>query len=168
MKTLYAILATAVIAGGIYYFTLPTKPECQKEVTCFDKKAKNDELIKKAQKLIKEGSVRYSCKIIKSKYMKSEITSYVDEAKLLEISKKAFGEETGSKEFLEIECRLYENDKEDPGKKSDSSKLFAGYLLYDFLIDGKSAYRIQIDFTNMQGRDIPKRVDCIKKSLFAL
>ena len=72
--------------------------------------------------------------------------------------------ELHSDEKVKIEYYIYENDKSDPGKKTKKSKLFAGYLRFSFVLDAKKVYMIQVDFMDLQGRDIKKSVDCAIES----
>ncbi|MCV6607645.1 MAG: hypothetical protein OIF32_05490 [Campylobacterales bacterium] len=108
---------------------------------------------------------KYNCKIIPSKYMKSEVFTYTSVEELTDLNQKILGESSKNSK-VQIDCKLYENDKEDPKKKSDSCKLFTGYLLYEFKMDNQPIYKIQIDYLNSKGKDISQRVDCIKDSLY--
>lgn len=69
---------------------------------------------------------------------------------------------------LIIDYFIYENDKKDPGKKTAKSKLYAGYLVFHFLIADEKVYRLQIDFMDMQGKDIEEKIQCMMKSILSL
>ena len=75
---------------------------------------------------------------------------------------------TKSNKKLVIDYFIYENDKDDPGKKTAKSKLYAGYLVFNFLLEGEQVYRLQIDFMDMQGKDIDEKIRCIMKSVLSL
>ena len=51
------------------------------------------------------------------------------------------------------ECR-----KEDKNKKNAKSKLYAGYLVFEFKLDGKIVYKIQTDYMKQDGSDIENRM----------
>lgn len=60
-----------------------------------------------------------------------------------------------------VEYKVYENDKEDPKKKSDSCKLFRGYVVMKFINqNNKTVYQNQIDFMDYEGKDIPDTIRC--------
>ncbi len=165
----FLIIAIIILGAAIGYFSLsePKKPECQNGFHCFEKLSENRGDIKKIIKLLDRGDVNYQCKIIKSQYMKSEITDYISEGKFLELTESIFGKSgTQNPKNLTVKCKLYENDIEDPKKKSNSCKLFAGYLLYEFIIQEQTVYKIQIDYTNIKGKDIQRKLNCIKESLY--
>jgi hypothetical protein len=68
-------------------------------------------------------------------------------------------------ELLNIEYKVYENDKEDPKKKSDNCKLFRGYVVMKFKNqNNKVVYQVQIDFMDQEGKDIPKTLECAVES----
>ena len=76
-------------------------------------------------------------------------------------------EEKSAKELL-IDYFIYENDKEDPGKKTAKSKRYAGYLVFNFRIEGEKVYRIQMDFMDLQGKDIKEKIVCVFDSVMSL
>jgi hypothetical protein len=102
--------------------------------------------------------------------MPSQITNYINEAKLLSLTQDVFGQENKNIEndLVEITCKLYENDKDDPKKKNESCRLLAGNLLYEFRLKDELVYKVYIDFTNPKGKDVPKRLKCIKNHLLTL
>ena len=69
---------------------------------------------------------------------------------------------------LIIDYYIYENDKEDKGKKGLKSKLYAGYLLFEFKLNNKLVYKIQTDYMNIDGKDIEERMDCVIKSFLSI
>jgi len=69
---------------------------------------------------------------------------------------------------LDIDFTIYENDKKDPGKKTEASKKYAGYLILGLKYDSVLIYKIQTDFNNHKGKDIPKRIECMVKSIMSL
>ncbi|KAB7885333.1 hypothetical protein [Poseidonibacter ostreae] len=69
---------------------------------------------------------------------------------------------------LLIDYYIYENDKEDKGKKGPKSKLYAGYLLFEFKLDNKLVYKIQTDYMNIDAKDIEERMDCAIKSFLSI
>ena len=69
---------------------------------------------------------------------------------------------------LIIDYYIYENDKEDKRKKGLKSKLYAGYLLFEFKLNNKLVYKIQTDYMNIDGKDIDERMDCVIKSFLSI
>ena len=60
------------------------------------------------------------------------------------------------------------DDPNDPNKKTEKSKLYAGYLVFSFKLKNTLIYKIQIDFIDKKGADISKVLDCAIKSLNSL
>ncbi len=67
-----------------------------------------------------------------------------------------------------IELFIYENDKLDPNKKNKKSKLYEGYLLFNFSHKNNPTYKIQLDFYEKKGKDMPELLQCAKKSALSL
>lgn len=59
-----------------------------------------------------------------------------------------------------IDYFVYENDKEDPGKKTAKSKLYAGFIYLNFKLKDESVYDVQIDYKDLQAKDLAKRINC--------
>ncbi|WP_428023890.1 hypothetical protein [Arcobacter sp.] len=71
-------------------------------------------------------------------------------------------------EKIVLDYYIYENDKEDKNKKSPKAKLYAGYLLFEFKLDGQIIYKIQTDYMKIDGSDIENRMKCIIKSFLTI
>jgi hypothetical protein len=138
---------------------------CQKNVVFFERVLDND-MIKIAQNVFKDGDYTISIEADKAEFMKSKLFEYVDidEVKDYFVSsskttpKKA---KNLTKDSIKISLLVYENDKLDPGKKTKKSKLYAGYIILGIKKGNHSIYRSQVDFMDFQGKDIHKRVDCL-------
>lgn len=137
--------------------------ECQKEVVCFDK-VYNPQLLQEGVELLLGGNYELLGDISLAKYMTpildSKIT--VQEADLMFLKAINTSINENSQKYLTIAYQIIENDKEDPNKKSDSDncKLFAGYVLTSFRINGIQAYRMQIDFNTYDLVEIEQRIKC--------
>ena len=144
-----------------------TRLACQKECKVFEKVYKED-LLEKAKLALRSGNYELDSSIKKAKFMKSAMFEYVQIEEVDQDVREAIAKykqpDLLSDENLKIEYYIYENDKSDPGKKTKKSKLFAGYLRFSFILDAKKVYMIQVDFMDMQGRDIKKSVDCAIES----
>jgi len=144
-----------------------TRLACQKECKVFEKVYKED-LLEKAKLALKGGNYELDSSIKKAKFMKSALFEYIQieevDQDVREAIVKHNQSDLHSDEKIKIEYYIYENDKSDPGKKTKKSKLFAGYLRFSFILDAKKVYMIQVDFMDMQGRDIKKSVDCAIES----
>ncbi len=175
MKYLYYTLIVAAIyfvGNDIYQQTSKKgarsmRLACQKDFKVFEKVYKED-LLEKVKLALKSGNYELASSIKKAKFMKSALFDYVDikvvDENVREAIAKHKQEDSHSDKKLKIEYYIYENDKSDPGKKTKKSKLFAGYLRFSFVFEGKKVYMIQVDFMDLQGRDIKKSVDCAIES----
>jgi len=185
MKRFYWIAAAFILLLGAGYglFVQQQKPKsgaskripCQKEAVCFERTYHIGNL-KTVVALLEARRYTLNSRIKKSEYMPSRLFEHVDKAQVdrmvreaieTQVSKAEASEEVLGHE-LTIDYMIYENDKLDPGKKTDKSKLYEGYLVFDFKLDGKTAYKFQIDFMDKNGADIPKRVACAIRSLISL
>ncbi len=140
--------------------------ECHKNSTVFEKVLK-PELLSRLQNDIKNGKIKVNINIEKAKYMESKLFNFVDQQNVKKefedlIKKKTSIETTSSSN---VAILIYENDKNDPGKKTQKSKLYAGYLVFSFKVDKKLVYKLQIDFHDHQGKDIPKVLECALESI---
>lgn len=142
--------------------------ECQKKVTSFEK-AVSDADIVYAQNLIEHGNTNFISSIEKAVYSKSTLFDYIT----LEQMDKIFSQRLKSyvkyneknKEKYKLSYYVYENDKNDPGKKSAKSKLYAGYVVLEVKnLNNKSIYKVQIDFMDDRGSDIKDAINCTLQS----
>lgn len=144
---------------------------CQSKTITFEKISdlKN---INEAISLLKSGNYTITSYIEYSKYMKSQISKYLNlekANKLLNQSIEKYAKEQKySNKKLQIKYYIYENDKKDSGKKSKKAKLYAGYLVFEFLLENKVIYKIQTDYMKMDTSDIPQRFDCVINSFTTL
>ena len=144
---------------------------CQKKTVTFEQFS-NIKLIREAIDLLKTNNYKIISRIELSKYMESKILNYITKEKadqlLINTINKYIKEKKDSTKKLVIDYYIYENDKEDKGKKSEKAKLYAGYLVFVFKLDGKQIYKIQTDFMKMDTSDIPDRMDCVIKSFITI
>ena len=145
--------------------------ECHKKSTTFEY------VYQKEQVTTIQDAIKSNHVVIKSKFKLSEhmLTKLAKHISLSEVDKmiqdqidlRKMTDKKSTKELL-IDYFIYENDKEDPGKKTAKSKLYAGYLVFHFLVEGEKVYRIQIDFMDLQGKDIEEKVGCVFDSVMSL
>ena len=181
-KLLSLLLIAIVFFFGYGIYSNISKPEikkekrveCQKKTTTFEN-ISNKKLIPKAIELLESNNYEIISKIELSKYMESQILNFISIEKADMFLKNSINKIAKintkvkvSEEKLIIDYYIYENDKEDKGKKSDKAKLYAGYLVFEFKLDNKQIYKIQIDYMKMDTSDIPERMDCIIKSFITL
>lgn len=146
--------------------------ECQKKATTFEKVyIKNS--IKTAQKSLEEGNYTLSSSVKKAIYAKSRLFNFVNLADMDKVTVNALNshikQKKSSDKKLKIAYYIYENDVEDPGKKTEKSKLYAGYVVFKFSDNNDELlYQVQIDFMDKKGVDIPKSIDCSIKSFITL
>lgn len=180
MNKLYILLILSIVSFFSYGIitknnSKTTKKEkrlpCQTKTVTFEKINKKEH-IKKAVGLLQSGNYYIDSYIEYSKFMESKIAKYLDISKankLLEKSIKASSKSSiQNQEKLQIKYYIYENDKEDKGKKSKKAKLYAGYLVFEFLLNKKTIYKIQTDYMKMDTSDIQERMDCVIKSFITL
>lgn len=144
---------------------------CHNEVVVFEKVYK-PKLFEEARDALKQQNYLIDSRIQKAHYMKSQLFEYVDIKNVDQNVKKAVGvyasETKRETESLKLRYLIYENDKNDPGKKTQKSKVYAGYLKFELFYKSKRVYAIQIDFMDLQGKDIPQRIDCAMQSIMTL
>jgi hypothetical protein len=139
--------------------------ECHKNSTVFEKVLK-PELLSRLQNDIKNGKIKVNINIEKAKYMESKLFNFVDPQNV----KKEFEDLIKKKTSMDsissnVDILIYENDKNDPGKKTQKSKLYAGYLVFSFKVGNTLVYKLQIDFLDHEGKDIPKVLECALESV---
>jgi hypothetical protein len=174
------ILFALLLGTGFWFFYQEQKPKscaikrlpCQQQVVCFER-TYHMENLQKAIDLLKARRYTLVSHIQKAEYMESALFGHVDKAAVDAMVTAAIDAQvphgdTPSGETLLIDYLIYENDKLHPGKKTDKSKLYEGYLAFSFKLDGKTVYKFQIDFMDEKGADIPDRVACAVRSLLSL
>lgn len=104
--------------------------------------------------------------------MPSHLINILDTKKadeiLNKILKKYIQSNIENEKKLLIDYYIYENDKEDKGKKGAKSKLYAGYLVFQFKLDNHLVYKVQTDYMNIDGKDIEERMECSIKSFLSI
>lgn len=176
VSALAALLIVFFVSSAIYEqmnkkSAKSTRLDCHKKSIVFER-VNNPKLISQLQELLKSSEVIISTRIEKAKYMQSTLFEYIDEKNVKELLKryiKAYNKDNiNINKNITIDLLIYENDKKDPGKKTKKSKLYAGYLVFDFKLDRKNVYKIQIDFMDLQGRDISEKLKCALKSVMSV
>jgi len=141
---------------------------CQKKVTSFERGISNPDILY-AQNLIEHGNVDFTSTVEKAIYSKSKLFEYISLAKMDDIfynklkSYVKYNEK--NQEKYKLSYYIYENDKNDPGKKTPKSKLYAGYVVLEVKdLNNKNIYKVQIDFMDDKGSDIKETLDCTIES----
>ena len=142
--------------------------ECQRQNVSFER-GFDDKFIITAQQQLEEGNFKFTSYVEKAQYSLSKLFDYVkleDMDKITENELKSYTKTLKLKDDkLKIVYYIYENDINDPGKKTKKSKLYAGYVVYKFYNNkNKLIYQSQIDFMDKQGKDLPKSMKCAIKS----
>lgn len=145
--------------------------QCQMKSTTFERVIR-PELMNQLQKSIENNSAKVSIDIEKAKYMESRLFYYVKPEVVLEQIKekiKTYNKnKINLKDNVTIDVLIYENDKDDPGKKSEKAKVYAGYLVFSCKVDKKLVYKIQIDFMDHEGLDIQNKISCAIDSIMTI
>ena len=171
MKYIYTILAIALIyfvGNDIYKQNTKTGAKstrlaCHKKCKVFER-IYDKELLIKAQETVSAGEYELTSHIKEAKFMETKMFKYVQLEKVDQMVKDAITKRKQADAKADgkvvIDYYIYENDKADPGKKTKKSKLYAGFLRFIITYNGKKFYSIQADFMNLEGKDIPKSVEC--------
>jgi len=170
MKQFYLVFVVLLFAfiGYKAYEAIPKDDKkalpCQEEVVTFTKIGTNKEFIEKSQKLLREG--RYSLKgyEVLAEYSPSMLHTYITIDDLFGMLESRFPISTTKSSPLVINCKIYENDRDSPNKKSNSCKFYSGYIVLEFEYKGELVYKIQMDFIEKDKNEIQKRVDCMLDS----
>jgi len=142
--------------------------ECHKKSTVFER-VYDQALLKEVQRALQKGEYELLSRAKKAQYMESKLFEYVEMEAVDQMVNNAIAAykdpQAQSTTPVTIDYFVYENDKGDPGKKTEASKRFAGYLHFKVTVGGERIYVIQIDFMDMKGKDIPEKVECAVKSI---
>ena len=141
--------------------------ECHKSSTVFEKVI-NPTLLKQLQNDIQHGNLKVTTEIEKATYMESTLFDFVDQEKIKKEFESLVAVNTSDNLKNSLNILIYENDKNDPGKKTAKSKLYAGYLMFSFKVDNTLVYKLQIDFFDNEGKDISKVLQCALKSILTI
>lgn len=180
----FGIAAAAAVALFIAYGVYgqmtkpPMKPQripCQKEVTCFERLYGTPEALSRVVDLLARRHYGIETTTQPSVYMKPRLFDTLDPAEAEAEARRAIerliprkAASAGAKAPLRVKFLIYENDKKDPGKKSKKAFLYEGYVVFSFLLEGKTVYKVQVDFMEPEGRDVNRRIDCAVRSLVSL
>jgi hypothetical protein len=144
---------------------------CQTKTITFEK-IYIKESVHKCQDLFKSNNYTFVSKITKSKYSKSKLFDYITQKEIDTLTTKTINkyisDPKNNQSKLTIQLDIVENDIKDPRKKTKKSKLYAGYLVYEFKLDNKVVYKIQTDFMDFQGKDIANRIECVFNSFLTI
>ena len=148
--------------------------ECQSKTTTFEK-IFIENPIKEAINSLESNNYELKSDIKYSEFMKSHLigilTKEQSDEKLKTVIEKYIDKnstENKDNKKLLIDYYIYENDKEDRGKKNKDAKSYAGYLVFEFKYDKKLVYKIQTDYMNLDTKDIDERMDCVINSFISI
>lgn len=169
------IVLIGIIAQSIYKEATKTGAKsvrlaCHKKSTVFEKVVA-PEFVKELQENIKHSHLSIQIQAQKAQYGASELFEHVSVEDVLSMTKQELAKyQTDLKPMKKalIDVLVYENDINDPGKKNMEAKLYAGYLVYSFMLDDTLVYKIQVDFMNKQAKDVPDRIACAIESFMSL
>ncbi len=149
-----------------------TRILCQQEVTVFER-IYDDKKINFLQKNLSVGNYTLSSSVQKAVYSKSKLFDYVNLIDMDKITIETLESYVKNRELsdnkLKISYYIYENDIKNPGKKTEKSKLYAGYVVFQFSDDkNELIYQVQIDFMDKKGLDVPQSIKCAIKSFITI
>ena len=179
-KLIPIILITLMtfVAYGVYKQankSMKTKRvECQSKTTTFEK-IFIEEPIREAINSLKSNNYTINSSIEYSKFMKSNLIDILTKEQADEILKKVINSQikeedkkTSDDTKVSINYYIYENDKEDTGKKNNDAKSYAGYLMFEFKYNNKLIYKIQTDYMDTNISDLDERMDCVINSFISM
>lgn len=148
--------------------------ECQSKTTTFEK-IFVEEPIREAINSLKSNNYTISSSIEYSKFMKSNLIDILTKEQADEMLKNAINSQikeedkkTSNDTKVSINYYIYENDKQDTGKKNNDAKSYTGYLMFEFKYKNILVYKIQTDYMNINASDIEERMNCAIKSFIAI
>lgn len=148
--------------------------ECQSKTTTFEK-IFVEEPIREAINSLKSNNYTINSSIEYSKFMKSNLIDIQTKEQADEMLKNAINSQikeedkkTSNDTKVSINYYIYENDKQDTGKKNNDAKSYAGYLMFEFKYNNILVYKIQTDYMNINASDIEERMNCAIKSFIAI
>lgn len=173
LLSLIAIFIIFIIGKEVYQTKTKkssnaTRIECQTKQVVFERVYDAIGLEHLISELKKDKSALVSIKEQKSKYMPTQLFNHINIEDIKYYLMAKMDIENYRNKNIVIDILVYENDKLDPGKKTQKAKLYAGYLVFDFYYEGVVVYKIQIDFADFQGKDIEEKIDCVIQSLLTL
>jgi len=141
---------------------------CHKNITSFER-AYDTTLLNNTKTLLLNGNYQIKSYIDKAQFMKSTLFDFINleetNKHLYEIIDTKAKKQRIYNKGATIEYTIFENDIEDPKKKSDKCKLYRGYVVLKVKNDkNKVLYQVQIDFMDYKGKDIYKTLDCALES----
>ncbi len=144
---------------------------CQVKSTTFEKIHDTND-IKIAQELLISGNFIIQSEIQKSVHATSKLFDYISKDDIDDIVQtqiqKISKSKTDKADKVLVSYYTRENDTKDPGKKTKKSKLYAGYIVFEFKLHDKTVYKIQTDFNDKQGKDIEDRISCVMASFISI
>ena len=168
---LFGVIAIEVFSSFTEKKAKSDRLSCHEEVVVFER-IYHEDLIDKVQQAIIANDYELQVRVSKSSYMPTQLFDHITPQQIAQMLQDRYSKEydaqAASSKSAVIDLFIYENDKEDPKKKNEAAKKYAGYLTLRYMIDEKEIYRFQIDFMDMQARDIDTRIDCAVKSLMSL
>jgi hypothetical protein len=147
--------------------------ECQAKTTTFER-IFVEEPIKEAINSLKSNNYNINSSIKYSEFMKSNLINILTKEQANEILEKVIKSQIKEPFKLSddtkvlIDYYIYENDKEDIGKKNNDAKSYAGYLMFEFKYKNILVYKIQTDYMKMDASDIENRMNCVIKSFIEI
>ncbi len=149
----------------------PKRIACQEKTTTFEK-INSKSSIHEAIELLKNHQYSIKSHIEYSTYMPSYLINIlnIDQANsLLEEVISTYTTQTkNSAHTLLIDYYIYENDKEDKGKKNAQAKKYAGYVVFEFKLNNQLIYKIQTDYMDINAKDLKERFSCVLESFISL
>jgi hypothetical protein len=178
MKKIILFLFVLLLLALVYSFYKevtttknPKRIACQEKTTTFEKINSNAP-IKEAIELLKTQQYIIKSHIEYSTYMPSYLINILNIQEANELLEEVISSHTtqtaNSAHALLIDYYIYENDKEDKGKKNAQAKKYAGYVVFEFKLNNQLIYKIQTDYMDIDAKDLKERFSCVIESFISL
>ncbi len=175
-KILVSIISAIILFFAYGIFENMTKKDFKsKRVECQEKSVTFESIyfpkkVSLAKDLLLSDNYIIKSEINYSVFMPSVLKKFYDIKKADSLLKKNIPKEktVKSDKKVLIDYYILENDKKDKNKKGTKSNFFAGYLVFEFILDKKIVYKIQTDYMNEDGSDIENRIKCVLESFLSI
>jgi len=182
VKKSFIYIALIIAVGFIAYNTfmeinkkkVPGKLDrlpCHKNITSFERAYDSDKL-NKAKGILLSGNYKLQSDKDKAQFMQSTLFDFISLEKIDKYFYNLIDSKTKNprsyQDGITIDYTIFENDIEDPKKKSDQCKLYRGYIVLKIKdSNNKVLYQVQIDFMDYEGKDINKTLECTLESFLS-
>lgn len=176
IKTFIIVFLLSAVGIGIYQQVtkeaVPGKAKrvpCMAKVTSFERSYGTED-INNVQVQVSQANFTLSSDTDKATFMDTTLFDYVDMKQMDKVASDTLSsyiknENKDKEQQVKIQYTVFENDRDDPKKKSKNCKLYRGYVVLKVKNhNNKIVYQNQIDFLDPQGNDVADTIKCAIKA----